>query len=53
MLTIFVFAASFGMLQARYAQTQNEDNVGANESVTLSGDLTNNPLAQDILKKIE
>ena len=53
MLTVFVIAVSFGMLQTSYAQTQNEDNVGADESVTLSGDLTNNPLAQDILKKIE
>jgi hypothetical protein len=47
--------AGFGILpyissQAVLAQTSDMD---TSEQVTLSGDLTNNPVAQDILKKIE
>ena len=39
------------MTQISYAQTNDDDM--ANEQVTLSEDLENNPIAQDILRKIE
>ena len=52
-MIIFVFVAAFGItVQTSYAQTNNDD-VTTNEQITLSDDLANNPLAQDILKKIE
>ena len=53
LMVILVFAVVFGItVQTSYAQTNNDD-VITNEQVTLSEDLTNNPLAQDILRKIE
>jgi len=53
LMVILVFAVALGMtVQTSNAQTSNYD-VPVNEQVTLSEDLTNNPLAQDILKKIE
>ena len=56
LMLILVFAAALGItVQASYAQSNNndDDNTTTNEQVTLSEDLANNPLAQDILKKIE
>ena len=38
-------------IQTSYAQTNND--VATNEQVTLSEDLANNPVAQDIIRKIE
>ena len=53
LMTILAFTVVFGITtQTSYAQTNNVD-ITANEQVTLSEDLANNPLAQDILKKIE
>ncbi len=53
LMTILVFTVIFGMaVQTVYAQTDN-DNVITNEQITLSDNLADNPLAQDILKKIE
>ena len=43
---IVICVISVSLIQNSYAQT-------INEQVTLSGDLQNNPVAQDILKKIE
>ena len=43
---IVICVISVSLIQNSYAQT-------INEQVTLSGDLHNNPVAQDILKKIE
>ena len=51
-IVIFVIAMGF-TIQATYAQTSNDGDGTTNEQVTLSDDLTNNPLAQDILRKIE
>ena len=54
LMLILVFAAVLGItLQASYAQSNDDGNAITNEQVTLSEELTNNPLAQDILKKIE
>ena len=51
---ILVFVAALEItVQASYAQNNDDDNAITNEQVTLSEELTNNPLAQDILKKIE
>ncbi len=47
--TILLLIGTIGILQISYAQT----NVSTNEQITLSDDLTNNPVAQDILRKIE
>lgn len=53
LMVILVFAVAFGIaVQTSHAQTGN-DKITANQQVTLSDDLANNPLAQDILKKIE
>lgn len=53
LMSILVFAVALSIVvQTSYGQTSNGD-VTANEQVTLSEDLANNPLAQDILKKIE
>ena len=53
LMIIFVFMATFGIAaQTSYAQNSNDDAI-ANEQITLSDNLVNNPLAQDILKKIE
>lgn len=41
------------VIQPSYAQTSNSDNIETSEQITLSDDLANNPVAQDILKKIE
>ena len=46
---IFCFVAVF--LIPVYANAQTD--VETNEQTTLSGDLSNNPLAQDILEKID
>ena len=43
---IVICVISVSLIQTSYAQT-------INEQVTLSGDLQNNPVAQDVLKKIE
>ena len=54
LIPILVFAVVSGIIiQTSYAQTNNNEDVTANEQVTLSDDLANNPLAQDILRKIE
>ena len=54
LMIILVFAVALGIpVQASYAQTNNDADITTSEQVTLSEDLTNNPLAQDILKKIE
>lgn len=47
---LFVLGASL-VIQSAYAQSAND--VPTNEQITLSQDLANNPVAQDILKKIE
>ena len=53
LMTILVFTVIFGIsVQTVYAQIDN-DNVITNEQITLSDNLADNPLAQDILKKIE
>ncbi|PIY90073.1 MAG: hypothetical protein COY74_03480 [Nitrosopumilales archaeon CG_4_10_14_0_8_um_filter_34_8] len=49
-LTVLLLGATL-MIQTVYAQTDND--VVTSEQNTLSKDLTNNPVAQDILKKIE
>jgi ASC-1-like (ASCH) protein len=49
-LTVLLLGATL-MIQTVYAQTDND--VATSEQTTLSKDLTNNPVAQDILKKIE
>ncbi len=54
LMTILVFAVALCItVQTSYAQTNNNEDVTVNEQVTLSEDLANNPLAQDILRKIE
>ena len=50
MFFLFIFTSS---LQYSYAQTINSDDIQISEQITLSDDLANNPVAQDILKKIE
>lgn len=51
---IIVFSFIFVLtIQSSYAQTTDSDNVEISEQTTLSDDLTDNPVAQDILKKIE
>ena len=53
-MSILVFVVVSGIIiQTSYAQTNNNEDVTVNEQVTLSDDLANNPLAQDILRKIE
>ena len=52
LMVILAFAVVFGTVQASHAQTDSDD-VPTNEQTTLSEDLENNPLAQDILRKIE
>jgi ASC-1-like (ASCH) protein len=49
-LTVLLLGATL-MIQTVYAQTDND--VATSEQTTLSKDLANNPVAQDILKKIE
>lgn len=46
-IVVFVTAMSFGFANSVYAETLS------GEQTTLSGDLENNPVAQDILEKIE
>jgi hypothetical protein len=55
LMTIIVFTVVSGIIiQTSYAQTtNNDDDVTVNEQIILSEDLANNPLAQDILRKIE
>ena len=53
-MIIFIFVVASGIIiQTSHAQTNNDDDVITNEQVTLSDDLASNPLAQDILRKIE
>lgn len=53
LMIIIVFVITLGITaQTSYAQNNNYD-VTANEQIPLSSDLANNPLAQDILKKID
>ena len=53
LMIILVFAIALGItVQTSYAQNNNDDEITTNEQVTLSEDLANNPLAQDILRKI-
>ncbi len=53
LMVILVFAIGPGIImQTSYAQNSN-DGIMTNDQITLSDDLANNPLAQDILKKIE
>jgi len=49
-LTVLLLGATL-MIQTVHAQTDND--VATGEQTTLSKDLANNPVAQDILKKIE
>jgi len=52
LMVILIFAVTLGItIETSYAQTLNDN--FTNEQVTLSEDLANNPLAQDILRKIE
>ncbi|MDH5555092.1 MAG: hypothetical protein OEX79_07865, partial [Nitrosopumilus sp.] len=45
---------SVSLIQVTYAQTESNDNdVKIDEQVTLSDDLLSDPIAQDLLKKIE
>ena len=46
---ILVCVISVSLIQNSYAQTQ----LSSEEQITLSGNLLNDPIAQDILKKIE
>ena len=54
---VFLFIVSVSLIQVSYAQTDdNVDDgidVGVSEQVTLSDDLLSDPIAQDLLKKIE
>ncbi|HSA76634.1 MAG TPA: hypothetical protein VLE02_03730, partial [Nitrosarchaeum sp.] len=50
LLVLLVLGASL-VIQTAYAQSDND--VTTSEQTTLSKDLANNPVAQDILKKIE
>lgn len=52
LILILVFSASLISIQYSHAQV-TDNNVTTKEQVTLSDDLANNPLAQDILRKIE
>ena len=53
LMIILVFTFALGAtVSTSYAQTTS-DELTTNEQVTLSEDLANNPLAQDILRKIE
>lgn len=49
LLFAILFLVGIGVFQISYAQTD----VSTSEQTTLSDDLTNNPVAQDILRKIE
>ena len=51
MVVLVFVVASGGVIQTSYAQTS--DDITTSEQITLSEDLANNPVAQDILKKIE
>ena len=50
LMILLVFISIQSLSQISYAQS---DDVYTSEQITLSEDLTNNPLAQDILRKIE
>ena len=53
---IFLCTISVSLIQVTYAQTDSNDNnndVKIDEQVTLSDDLLSDPIAQDLLKKIE
>jgi len=53
---IFLCMISVSLIQVTYAQTESNDNnndVKIDEQVTLSDDLLSDPIAQDLLKKIE
>ncbi|MFB5647851.1 MAG: hypothetical protein ACE5RO_06930, partial [Candidatus Nitrosomaritimum yanchengensis] len=49
LMTVFVFGAILGSIHTSYGQSPVE----TSNQTTLSGDLANNPIAQDILEKIE
>lgn len=49
---IFLFMISISLVQISYAQTDDTD-VDVSEQVTLSDDLLSDPIAQDLLEKIE
>ena len=52
----FLFVISISLVQVSYAQTDSDtddDNVDIDEQVILSDDLLSDPIAQDLLKKIE
>jgi len=50
----FLFVISISLVQVSYAQTDsNTDDVDIDEQVILSDDLLSDPIAQDLLKKIE
>ena len=54
LLGFIIFSFAFvTIIQISYAQTSNFDDVETSEQITLSDDLASNPVAQDILKKIE
>lgn len=46
---LVVFGVIFSVLPSAYSQTSD---VETSEQTTLSGDLLNNPVAQEILKKL-
>ena len=51
---ILIFTIALGItVQTSYAQTNTGEGVITNEQIILSEDLESNPLAQDILRKIE
>jgi hypothetical protein len=51
LIAIIAFGITLGsFIESSYAQTNSPD---TSKQTTLSGDLANNPLAQDILEKIE
>lgn len=52
MIILVIVIASSTIIQTSYAQT-NHDDITTSEQITLSEDLVNNPIAQDILRKIE
>jgi hypothetical protein len=52
MIILVIVIASSTIIQTSYAQDNNDETI-TSEQMTLSEDLANNPVAQDILRKIE
>jgi len=52
-LIVLASIVVLGISQNTYAQTHSDDSVIDSPQTTFSGDLVNNPVAQDILRKIE